>query len=98
MDELIPIVAMIFVLGPIASLAFSYTPLGRAVVQRLRGRVSQPDDVLLDLQDEIDRLREQITNQDQRFEELHDRVDFAERLLVRRSGVRDEADQVVTPV
>lgn len=72
--------------------------LGRAVVERLRGRAGRLDDRLLDVQDEIDRLREQIANQDQRFEELHDRLDFAERLLVRGSVARDEADEIVTPV
>ena len=98
MDELIPIIGMIFVLGPLATLAVSYTPLGRALVERLRGGEHRFDDGLLQLEDEIDRLREQIASQDRRFEELHDRLDFAERLLTRGSSVRDDAGEVATPV
>ena len=98
MGELIPILAMTFVLGPIASLAFSYTPLGRALVERLRGRSRPQDDMLVDLLDEIERLRDHIAAQEQQFDELHERVDFAERILLRGSGVPDRADRVVTPV
>ncbi len=98
MDELIPIIGMIFVLGPLATLAVSYTPLGRALVERLRGGEHRLDDGLLQLEDEIDRLREQIASQDQRFEELHDRLDFTERLLSSKSTVHDDAEEVATPV
>lgn len=97
MDELIPIFGIVFVIGPISALVFSYTPLGRAVVERLRGRSRGSEDSLLELQDEIDRLHEQIGQQDQRFEELHERLDFTERLLTRRSEAGNEADEVVTP-
>ena len=37
MEDLIPILGIIFVIGPISALVFSWTPLGRAVVERLRG-------------------------------------------------------------
>ncbi len=97
MEHLIPIFGIIFVIGPIASLVFSYTPLGRAVIERLRGRPNASDDGLLQLQDEIDRLHEQIGQQDLRFEELHERLDFAERLLTSRSA-EEEPGEVVTPV
>ncbi len=98
MRELIQILGMVFVLGPLATLAFSYTPLGRALVERIRGRGHRLDDGLLQMEDEIDRLREQVASQDQRFEELHDRLDFTERLLIRKSGVPDDAEEVATPV
>ncbi|MEE8361627.1 MAG: hypothetical protein V3R71_05695 [Gemmatimonadales bacterium] len=98
MEHLIPIFGIIFVIGPIASLVFSYTPLGKAVIERLRGRPHGSEDSLLQLQDEIDRLHEQVTDQDRRFEELHERLDFAERLLTSRSEAEDEPDEVVTPV
>ena len=98
MEHLIPIFGIIFVIGPVASLFFSWTPLGRAVIERLRGRSGASEDGLLQLQDEIERLQGQIADQDQRFEELHERLDFAERLLTSRSGVEDESGKVVTPV
>jgi hypothetical protein len=88
---------VIFVLGPIATFAISYTPLGRALIERVRGRAGLADALLLDVQDEIERLREQMAEQDHRFEELHDRLDFAERLLV-RGPVPNEPEEAVTPV
>ncbi len=97
MDELIPILGIIFVIGPISSLVFSYTPLGRAVIDRLRGRTSGSDETILQLHEDIDRLQEQIAFQDQRFEELHDRLDFTERLLASRSEVPDQPETNSTP-
>ena len=89
---------VIFVLGPIAAFAFSYTPLGRALIERVRGRAGQVDTLLLEMQDEIERFREQIADQEHRFEELHERLDFAERLLVRGSAASAESEEVATPV
>ena len=87
---------VVFVLGPIATLAVSYTPLGRALIERLRGRAS--DSLLLDMHDEIARLGDQMAEQDRRIEELHDRLDFTERMLSRGSGVPDEPEDSATPV
>ncbi len=91
LDSLIPIVAIIFTLGPLSVLGFSYTPLGRAIVKRLSGTANAADDRLLEVQDELERLQEQLVQQDARFEELHDRLDFAERLLARGSPAADDA-------
>jgi hypothetical protein len=99
MDELIPIFGIIFVIGPISALVFSYTPLGRAVVDRLRGKAHGSNDAVLQLQDEVDRLHDQLGEQDRRFEELHERLDFAERLLSKRSVVAEETtEDQATPV
>jgi hypothetical protein len=87
---------VVFVLGPIATLAVSYTPLGRALIERLRGQAN--DTQVLDLQEEIALVREQMAEQDHRFDELHERVDFAERLLARGSAVPDQSEKVATPV
>ncbi len=96
--SLIPIIAIILVVGPVSALGFSHTPLGRAIVKRLGGTKNASDDRLLELQDEVERLQERIGNQDVRFEELHDRLDFAERLLARGPQVADESERVATPV
>lgn len=87
---------VVFVLGPIATLAVSYTPLGRALIERLRGQAN--DALLLDMHDQIERLSEQLVEQGQRFDEVHDRLDFAERLLARGSAASDQAEDVTTPV
>ena len=97
-EVLIPLLGVVFVMGPIASLVFSYTPIGRAVVDRIRGRTGGRDDrALVELQDEVERLHEYVANQEHRFEELHDRLDFAERLLARGSQTPDHAEGVATP-
>ena len=96
--SLIPILAIILVAGPVSALGFSYTPLGRAIVKRLGGTKNASDDRLPELQDEVERLQERIGNQDARIEELHDRLDFAERLLARGPRVADESERVATPV
>lgn len=96
MDDLIPILGILFVLGPPATWLFSITPLGRALTERLRGRSDTPDEGILDLQDEIERLHDHLRSQDERIEELHDRIDFTERLLARPAA--KEPDKVETPV
>lgn len=98
LDSLIPILGIIFVIGPVSALAFCCTSLGRAIVNRLGSGTKVTDDRLLGLQDELERLQEQIGYQDTRFEELHDRVDFAERLLARESPATKEPERVATPV
>lgn len=50
------------------------------------------------MQDEIERLGDQKAEQDRRIEELHDRLDFAERMLARGSAVPDEPEETATPV
>ena len=97
MEPLIPIFGMLFVLGPVATWAFSHTPLGRALAERLRGG-GVSDERVLDMQDEIERLHEHVAGQDQRLDELHDRLDFTERLLTRGSPNANAADAVATPV
>ncbi len=97
-DSLIPIIGMILVVGPLSALGFSYTPLGRAIVKRLSGTANTSDDRTLELQDEIERLQERMGDQDARFEELHDRLDFAERLLSRGSAEVEKPERVATPV
>jgi len=64
MEHLIPIFGIVFVIGPVASLFFSWTPLGKAVIERLRGRPASNEEDLLLMQDEIERLHTQIADQD----------------------------------
>jgi hypothetical protein len=87
---------VVFVLGPVATLAISYTPLGRALIERLRGQAR--DVQLMDMQDELERLGEQVAECDRRFDEVQDRLDFAERLLARGAEVPDEPTDAATPV
>ena len=64
-----------FIFGGGALVAVSFSPIGRALAERLRGRGAQAetDPALLA---EMDDMRAQLS-------ELQERVDFAERLLAK---------------
>ena len=96
MGELIPIIAMLLTLGPVAVLAVSYTPLGRALSARLRSNATDLDDQLATMRDEL--RRELLAEQSAQLEELHERLDFTERLLTDSRHATNTPDRVVTPV
>jgi len=70
------ILAIVFIFGGGACVLISYSPIGRALADRLRGRMPGAafDDTAILA--ELDTLRAEVA-------ELHERVDFSERLLVR---------------
>lgn len=75
------ILALILIFGGGTAIALSFSPLGRAFADRLRhGPVPiaapDPDPAIYD---ELDRLRAEVN-------ELHERVDFTERLLASGKG------------
>ncbi len=96
MDELIPIFGMVLTLGPLAVLAVSFTPLGRALSARLKGNITDLDDQLSIMKDEL--RRELLEEQSAQLEELHERLDFTERLLTDSRRRADAPDPIVTPV
>jgi hypothetical protein len=71
------ILAVIFIFGGGTLFLLSISPVGRALADRLRGRGAEPvqDPELLA---EVDALRQEVA-------ELHERVDFAERILLNNS-------------
>lgn len=71
------ILALILIFGGGTAICLAFSPVGRAVAERIRGRgvSAEPDPAV---QDELVRLREDLT-------ELQERVDFAERLLAQRN-------------
>jgi hypothetical protein len=70
------ILAMILVFGGGTAICLAFSPVGRAVADRIRHRDggAGPDPAV---QEELMRLREDLT-------ELQERVDFAERVLAQR--------------
>jgi hypothetical protein len=70
------LVAIILIFGGGTLFLLSVSPVGRAFAERIRshGAKSAPDPELLA---EVDALRQEVS-------ELHERVDFAERLLGQR--------------
>lgn len=70
------VVAIVMLFGGGAAVLIAYSPLGRAIADRIRGKglLIQDPEVLADL----NQLRGEVA-------ELHERLDFAERLLADRS-------------
>lgn len=77
------IFAIIFIFGGASAIGFSFTPLGRAIADRVRhGAVpaaAEPDPAVYE---ELEHIRREMA-------ELQERVDFAERLLVDRGAPRE---------
>jgi hypothetical protein len=68
------ILAIVLIFGGGIVIAVSFSPVGRAIAERIRGRVEpQPDPAIYE---ELERMRGELS-------ELHERVDFTERLLAR---------------
>ena len=73
MEDVVAII-MVFGTGMLGVIAFS--PIGRAIAERLRGRALEdtPSEDVLELRDHVATLQQQVN-------ELAERQDFAERLL-----------------
>jgi hypothetical protein len=77
------ILALILIFGGGTVVAISFSPIGRAIAERIRGRRDEvpPDPQLYE---ELDRMRQELG-------ELHERVDFTERLLAEKREGRELA-------
>lgn len=69
------VLAIIFIFGGGTLFLLSVSPVGRALAERIRGQAHPAQDP--ELLAEVDALRHDVA-------ELHERVDFAERLLAQR--------------
>jgi len=68
------ILALLLIFGGGTLVAISFSPVGRAIAERIRGRaVAEPDPAVYE---ELQHLRSEMA-------ELHERVDFTERLLAK---------------
>lgn len=72
------VLAIIFIFGIPGLIGFTFTPMGRALTDRIRYGVQSRDAVDPAMYDEVEQLRTEVS-------ELHERVDFTERLLARQS-------------
>lgn len=69
------ILAITFIFGGGTLFLLSVSPVGRALAERIRGQAAPAQDA--ELLADVDALRHEVA-------ELHERVDFAERLLAQR--------------
>ncbi len=70
------VLAIILIFGGGAAVAMSFSPLGRALADRIRGRVAGPDPEVIA---ELDQLRQEMLD-------VQERLDFAERLMAQQRG------------
>ena len=70
------ILALLLIFGGGTLVAISFSPIGRAIAERLRGKHLEdtPSEEVLELRDHVATLQQQVN-------ELAERQDFAERLL-----------------
>ena len=71
------VLAIIFIFGVPGLIGFTFTPMGRALTDRIRYGVQQRDAIDPAIYEEVEQLRTEVA-------ELHERVDFTERLLARQ--------------
>ena len=69
------VLAIIFIFGGGTLFLLSVSPVGKALAERIRGHAHAAQDP--ELLADVDALRHEVA-------ELHERVDFAERLLAQR--------------
>jgi hypothetical protein len=80
------ILAIILIFGGGTLIAVSFSPIGKAIAARIRGG-GPTGEAAQHLLAEVDDLRAQVADVDQlraEVAELHERVDFAERLLAKK--------------
>jgi hypothetical protein len=82
------VLAIIFIFGVPGLIGFTFTPMGRALTDRIRYGAQSRDAIDPALYEEVEQLRSEVA-------ELHERVDFTERLLARQNEpVRLAGEQV----
>lgn len=72
----LPLMALFF---STAAVLILRGPLGKALAERVSGRVGSSDVEVKELRDELDEVRAELAA-------VHERLDFAERLLARQPG------------
>ncbi|OGT93902.1 MAG: hypothetical protein A2083_02075 [Gemmatimonadetes bacterium GWC2_71_9] len=71
------ILAILLIFGGGTAVAISFSPIGRAIAERLRRRPGEA----APHSEEMDEVRDQLAALQQQVSELAERQDFAERLL-----------------
>lgn len=87
------ILAIVLLFGGGALIAISFSPVGRAVADRIRGRsAAGADEMHAELAEHRDGLQAELDSVRRELGELSERMDFAERLLA-----KNREDQRIGP-
>lgn len=91
-------IAVLFLFGGGASFLFAISPIGRAIADRIRGRVAggsgHMDERVRYLQESHDALLDEVEGMRGELADLQERLDFAERLVAKQrpQGLPDGSD------
>lgn len=79
------ILVVIFLFGGGTLVLLGFSPIGRAIADRIRGKSELPrgDDLRAELTEQRDALSEELEGVRREVAELAERLDFAERLLAK---------------
>jgi hypothetical protein len=77
------ILAIVFLFGGGTLAAVAFSPIGRALADRIRGRVAGPD-ATADVAELRDTMTAEMQDLRQEVSELAERLDFTERLLAKQ--------------
>src|SRR5438874_9051309 len=86
------ILTVILIFGGGACIAMAFSPIGRAVADRIRGKSASAGggDLRTELAEQKDALDQELEAVRREVEELAERMDFAERLLAQNREGRSE--------
>ena len=77
------ILMIILVFGGGAAVAMAFSPIGRAIGERIRGRATSTDGLRAEVAEHREAVTEDLQALRQEVSELAERLDFAERLLAK---------------
>ena len=89
------ILAIILIFGGGTAVALGFSPIGRAVADRIRGKhaLPQAEDLRAEMGEQHEAVVEELQQVRRELAEVAERLDFAERLLAQRRG----APQIAPP-
>ncbi len=88
------VVAITLVIGPFSALVFSWSPIGRAITDRIRGHSIGDRTQLDEIRHMVCELQESMDSVGAHVDDMQDRLSFAERLLTASA----EREKEFTPV
>ncbi len=71
------ILAIVLIFGGATVVGLSFSPVGRAIAERIRGRVPDGGDTDPAVIEELERMRQELSD-------VQERLDFTERLLAQK--------------
>ena len=87
------ILAIVFLFGGGTIAAMAFSPIGRALADRIRGKAGNLDGVAAELADHREQTASDVANLQQQVGELAERLDFAERMLSKQK----DAERLAPP-